>query len=150
MSKPSVFSGFQRWRQKNSLVGWKFGVRAGLILTLAILFLNVGITVGISTSQGIDSDGKAVLVNDDCSTVEKYNIAYHLVINVLSTLLLGASNYTMQCLCAPTRPEVDKAHAKGIWLDIGVPSLKNLKFINRQRLALWICLTASSWPLHLL
>ncbi len=65
-------------------------------------------------------------------------------------MLLGASNYTMQCLSAPTRSEVDKAHSQGIWLDIGVPGVRNLRRISGVRITLWWLLAISSIPLHLL
>lgn len=74
----------------------------------------------------------------------------HLAINVLSTVLLGASNYCMQCLSSPTRGDVDKAHSKGVWLDIGVPSVRNLRRISGRRFALWCLLAVSSIPLHFL
>lgn len=74
----------------------------------------------------------------------------HLIINILSTLLLGASNYSMQCLSSPTRSEIDKAHRQKLWLDIGVPSVRNLRRISASRIALWWLLAASSIPLHLL
>lgn len=74
----------------------------------------------------------------------------HLVINILSTLLLGACNYSMQCLSSPTRAEIDKAHNKGVWLDIGVPSVRNLRRLSTARVTLWWLLAISSIPLHLL
>lgn len=70
--------------------------------------------------------------------------------NVLSTLLLGASNYTMQCLASPTREEVDRAHSQNRWLDIGVPSIRNLTRISSHRKVLWWLLVISGVPLHLL
>lgn len=36
----------------------------------------------------------------------------HIIINILSTALLAASNYVMQCLSAPTRPDVNEAHTQ--------------------------------------
>ena len=74
----------------------------------------------------------------------------HLAINILSTLLLGASNYSMQCLSSPTRSDIDKAHSQGIWLDIGVPSVRNLRRLSTTRIVLWWLLAISSIPLHLL
>ncbi|KAH7392189.1 hypothetical protein DE146DRAFT_661877 [Phaeosphaeria sp. MPI-PUGE-AT-0046c] len=56
----------------------------------------------------------------------------------------------MQCMTAPTRGEVDRAHAARRWLDIGVPSFRNLRRIGRDRLVLWLLLGLSSLPLHLL
>ena len=73
----------------------------------------------------------------------------HLAINILSTLLLGASNFCMQVLCAPTREEIDAAHTRRNWLSIGVPSLKNLFHIDRKKSALWLVLGLSLVPLHL-
>ena len=56
----------------------------------------------------------------------------------------------MQCLVAPSRKEVDIAHSKGIGLDIGVPSVRNLRHISRCRVFLWLALGLSTLPLHLL
>lgn len=50
------------------------------------------------------------IFNDDCVTAKKLNLWLHLLINVLSTILLGISNFYMQLLVVPTRHEVDKAH----------------------------------------
>lgn len=78
------------------------------------------------------------------------NSYLHFAINLLSTILLSSSNYCMQCLSAPTRKEVNTAHAKGVWLDIGIPSMRNLRYIDRRRVILWGLLGLSSLPLHLL
>ena len=56
----------------------------------------------------------------------------------------------MQCLSAPSRSEVNKAHLSGSHLDIGVPSLRNLRHISGRRIALWMILCASTVPLHLM
>ena len=55
----------------------------------------------------------------------------------------------MQRLSAPTRDEVDTAHRRRKWVDIGVPSFRNLLLINRWRTLGWLVLGASSLPLHL-
>lgn len=84
--------------------------------------------------------------------VKQYDSVLHGVVNVLSTLLLGASNYCMQILVAPTRQEVDHAHAHAqkSWLDIGIPSVRNFKGIDWKRCAGWIILALSSSTLHLM
>ncbi|KAG8527921.1 uncharacterized protein KY384_006837 [Bacidia gigantensis] len=56
----------------------------------------------------------------------------------------------MQLLAAPTREEVDKAHAKATWLDIGVPSFRNLRQISRSNCTMWSVLALSSLPIHFL
>jgi hypothetical protein len=46
--------------------------------------------------------GKQVVNNGILSGARPLNIGIHLVINALSTILLGARNCCMQCLSAPT------------------------------------------------
>ena len=85
-----------------------------------------------------------------CDAVRLYNRWLHLLINALSTILLGASNYCAQLLVAPTRKEVDEAHDDKRWLDIGVQSFRNLRRVSSKRLVVWIFLMLSSTLLHLL
>ena len=56
----------------------------------------------------------------------------------------------MQRLSAPTRTEINEAHAKRKYLDIGIPSFRNLGRIGHFRTLLWMVLACSSLPLHLL
>ncbi|EMC93071.1 hypothetical protein BAUCODRAFT_96576 [Baudoinia panamericana UAMH 10762] len=97
------------------------------------------------------SRGFGEIYTGDCSTAANLNSGLHFAINILSTLLLGASNYCAQILSAPTRKEVMDAHKKGDWLDIGVPSFRNLwgKRIARRRKLAWFILLSSSALLHL-
>lgn len=133
---------------------WRIAVRycalAGcLVLLTNIIFLLVG-----ESRAGFPSfssnQGKRTLYDGNCDTTKKINIGVHLLINVLSTILLGASNYCMQCMSAPTREEAEQAHAKFRWVDIGVPSIRNLGKIRGLRVVLWLLLGISSLPLHLL
>ena len=71
-------------------------------------------------------DGVVTLYQGDCKIVGRADTLAHLVIKILSTCLMGASNLTLQLIVAPTRKEVDRAHRSGTFLDIGVPSLHNL------------------------
>lgn len=119
-------------------------------LTAVVIFLiNFSSTIVLKMKWGSASD-----INDifkgDCSRTEQISTGLHLVINLLSTLLLGASNMCMQLLVAPTRSEIDRAHKKFAWLDIGVPSLRNLRYIGRERLVIWVLLGFSSVPIHFL
>ena len=86
----------------------------------------------------------------ECTTVQGINSWLHIAINVLSTALLGVSNLCMQLLAAPTRPEIDEAHGRHIWLDIGVPSFRNIRYISTRRKVIVFVLAASSIPLHFL
>lgn len=81
--------------------------------------------------------------------MNRWSVGLHIVINILSSALLSASNFTMQVLNAPTRSECDKAHAQGHWLDIGITSLHNITKIKWPRSVLWLLLGVSSVPIHL-
>lgn len=95
-------------------------------------------------------DGVVTIYEGDCTTVGRADSATHLVINILSTLLMGASNLILQLIAAPTRKEVDRAHKDGTWLDIGVPSFRSLSRISRVSCVIWCCLALSSIPIHFL
>ncbi|KAJ3944125.1 uncharacterized protein N0V96_005650 [Colletotrichum fioriniae] len=43
----------------------------------------------------------------------------------------------MQCLMAPTRPEIDDAHARQHWLDVGVASVRNFWNITWKKKIVW-------------
>ena len=133
---------------------WKIGIRycalsASLVFLLNTIFLFVG-----EARAGFPSfshnQGKRVLYDGNCGTTKKINVGVHLLINVLSTIILGASNYCMQCMSAPTREEAEQAHASFRWVDIGIPSIRNLGKIRGLRVVLWLLLGVSSLPLHLL
>lgn len=85
-----------------------------------------------------------------CENLDRLSTLSHVVVNILSAVLLSASNYTMQVLCSPKRAEVDRAHRQGTFMTIGGQSFKNLRFIDIYRVALWSLLAISSLPLHLL
>lgn len=112
-----------------------------------VLLINVIVTIGIVVHFGAEK-GLSTLYQGNCNHVSQINFGIHLAINVLGTLLLAASNYCMQVLSAPTRREVDRAHAQRKWLDIGLSSFRNLGKIRRWRLWLWILLLVASLPLH--
>ena len=124
---------------------WRFIVSSGLVITLIVLAINVSILIWSKARH----DGNT-LYQGDCTSAKSSLTYSSLAINVLSTLLLGASNAAMQCLCAPTRAEVDKVHATGSWLDIGVSGLRNWNAMERWRKFAWGFILASSLPLHLL
>lgn len=120
------------------------------ILTIGIILVtNLSVTLFAVSKYG-SQDGVGLIYEGDCNTVKKLSLWIHLLINLLGTGMLSASNYCMQLQAAPTRANVDKAHAKGTWLDIGVPSLRNLRHLGRKRILTWLLLALSSVPIHLL
>ncbi len=114
-----------------------------------VLVVNVIVTIWGTARFGVQ--GTLVTIQDgDCSKSKKLSLWLHLAINILSTLLLGASNYCMQCLSSPSRAEIDSAHSEHIWLDIGVPSVRNLRRVSWNKIILWWLFAISTIPLHLL
>jgi hypothetical protein len=136
-------------KNRHNILGWRMGAvvsacTAGVVFLINLLFLIIAMaTVG-------QRDGIGTLYQGDCNTVKRMDTAIHLILNLLGVAVLGASNYTTQCLSSPTRHEIDKAHAKRKALDIGLPSAYNLRFMSRTKILLWSFLMLSTLPLHLL
>ncbi|KAB8224802.1 hypothetical protein BDV33DRAFT_187817 [Aspergillus novoparasiticus] len=130
-------------------VGWRRTLLLGFVISVVVLVFNLGFALWAVQHHHVQ-DGQGVLYAEDCKKVRNFGIGFHLIINILSTALLGASNYCMQVLGAPTRTEVDTAHQNGQWLDIGVLSVRNFSQIAKKRFWLWMCLAFSSLPLHLM
>jgi hypothetical protein len=128
--------------------GWRAGALISSCIAAVSLIINIAVVAWLgSRNAGL---GVVEIFNGDCGKVQTMDIWVHLAINVISTLLLGGSNYCMQCLSAPTRSDIDRAHARGKWLDIGVPSTRNLFAIPWYKALLWWTLGFSSVPLHLM
>ena len=131
--------------------GWHTGVLACATSVVVVLFINVGLTIYAATNPDYRMKrGIWTLYEGSCDKSKTIGLWLHLVINALSTVLLSGSNYTQQCLAAPTRSEIDVAHARRRWMDIGVPSIRNLFKIKPERTLLWIAIGVTSIPLHLL
>ena len=114
-----------------------------------MLLINLILVIVVSAKHNV-IDGLGTLQDGDCNETKRLDLWLHFLINILSTLLLGASNYSMQCLSAPTRKDVDSAHGQNTWMDIGVPSIRNVFRVSWPRKVLWCLLFLSSIPLHLM
>ncbi|KAL1792900.1 hypothetical protein ACET3X_009407 [Alternaria dauci] len=152
LKKQSVFDLPWRAAEKHlgpRFTGWRFGVLNFAFWASIVLFVNIAATVSGFTVSPI---ARGVFFDGDCDRVKRLNTWLHLAINVLSTIVLAGSNYTMQCLSAPTRSEIDAAHSRkpSVYLDVGILSVRNLSYISERRTFLWVLLALSSLPLHLL
>ena len=130
--------------------GWRGVVTGAVLLSSIALIVNLVILYVAASEPSDPVTGAKTLSSGPCSRISTAYTGFHLAINILSTLLLASSNATMQCLSAPTRKEVDAAHSKEKWLDIGISSLRNWRFMSNWRRIVYILLAASSLPLHLL
>jgi hypothetical protein len=136
-------------RRKYRFKSWKVGVVTAGMTTTIVLFVNISLTIWATVEFGLDN-GIGTAYEGSCDVVSAWSFWLHILINGLSSMLLSASNYTMQCVAAPTRTECECAHARGDWLDIGVPSVRNLFKIRWKRRIMWALLAISSTPIHLL
>ena len=139
----------RRKGRRSAFNGWRVGVAVCASTATLVLIINISLTIWASAKIGL-SDGLATIQDGSCQKTQNLSLWLHLAINALSTALLAASNYCMQCLSSPTREEIDQAHSHNKWLDIGVPSVRNLRNIARRRIVLWWLLAFSGIPLHLL
>jgi hypothetical protein len=117
------------------------------IVAFGVLIVNFVSMIWAIAKDRLDT-GYGVLYDGNCGKAQDISTALHVLINILSTILLSASNYTMQCLHSPTRRQVDLAHAQNKWLDIGIPSWRNRKHVSIKNRILWVLLALSSVPLH--
>ena len=127
--------------------GWEATVRVWIWGVGTVLLFNVALTIWASTHYDV-KEGIGTIYQGDCEKVSRLDTYLHLLINIFSSLILGASNYTMQVLVSPTRQDIDRAHQRGIWLDIGIPSVRNLRRVPKYRVLLWWLLALSSIPMH--
>ena len=112
-----------------------------------VLLLNITMAAWALHHVGL-GNGLVVIYRGSCKKMENINRWVHLYINLFASLLLGASNCVMQRLSAPTRKDVDNAHQKHVWLEVGMNSVKNLLHIPWTRKILYLVLLAFSLPIH--
>ncbi|CAI7620077.1 unnamed protein product [Penicillium viridicatum] len=117
------------WLKTRALHAWRVTVASGAFATLIILLINI-ITISVICAKYPMSGNGVAFYTGSCETTK--------------------CNFAMQCLNSPTRAEVDAAHAKQHWLNIGTPSIRDLFFVSRAKLCLWLVLGLSSFPLHML
>lgn len=73
---------------------WKMALYLGSISAFVVLLFNVGFILWAINHHGLQGD-QAVLFTGDCEKSKQISTGIHLVINILGTVLLGASNYGM-------------------------------------------------------
>lgn len=142
------FAFLKLWRRLK--YGWRFGTFMSCILVGIILCFNIAFTIYVLTVKPPSDDGVGELSSGRCHSILSASTKIHILINVCSAVVVAASNYNMQCLSAPTRADIDKAHRRRKHLQIGVQSLKNLRHLQSWKVILWVALLISTLPLHFL
>lgn len=131
--------------------GWRTAALVNTILmTIVAILMTMFSSVALVQAGGFNKP--VVFYTGSCgiSGATTLNTTLHLLINILSTAILASSNMFMQILNAPSREEVDKSHARGSWLDIGVLSARNIFRLSPFKTMAWLGFLASSTPVHLL
>ena len=82
------------WPNIGFSTSWRFGLVAGAICSLFVLLLNLSLTVWAVSTHEV-RDGQGTVFEGSCATSKRLDVSIHLIVNVLSTLLLGVSNYCM-------------------------------------------------------
>lgn len=72
---------------------WKRMLYMGSMTSATVLVLNLVMVLWASLRDS--KDGKGVLRVDNCDRIKELSTGIHLLINILSTLLLAASNFAM-------------------------------------------------------
>lgn len=78
-----------------SLGSWKGTLFLGSLSCCVVLLINVGFIAWAASGQPVED--RLSLYAGDCDKVKQMSVGIHLVINVLSTVLLAASNFGMVC-----------------------------------------------------
>lgn len=135
---------------------WIYGalfrtIEAACILILNLALFLTAVRMGYKGSPPDKTNLVSIPIYEGkCTVANQWSTGLHVIINILSTWLLAASNYVMQCLNAPSREDLDRAHPQGRWLYIGTWSFKNFREMDWKRKTLWGLLFLSSTPIHLL
>ncbi|KAK4241300.1 hypothetical protein C8A03DRAFT_41246 [Achaetomium macrosporum] len=124
--------------------GWRAGVAMIVLATFAILIAGFVCLVVAISGVSLEEAGRSAIFAGSCATARGIDWGLHAAINVLVVALVAGANYTFQILSSPTRSEVTAAHQGREWLDIGVPSFRNLGRIRGSRTLLAVVLLATA------
>ncbi|KAI0972797.1 hypothetical protein F4678DRAFT_429407 [Xylaria arbuscula] len=139
--RTSKFFSQEKWR-RTAIINVIFACVCNLIL---LIFLAVSIS-----QPGASLARPTIVFDGSCTASSRLNLLLHFLINIISTAVLASSNFFMQILNAPSRQEIDLAHAWLQSLDIGIPSVRNLSHVSRLKTVSWFIFLATSIPIHLL
>ncbi|KAK7976322.1 26S proteasome non-ATPase regulatory subunit 12 [Apiospora arundinis] len=114
------------------------------------LVLFISFFISWSKQQSSSSLGTTLIHRGRCKDTGTLNTILHLALNIISTGILSSSNFFMQIVTSPSRPEINLAHTYLRSLDIGLQSVRNLPSLSKFKQACWALLLFSSLPIHLL
>ncbi|KAL9116930.1 MAG: hypothetical protein Q9187_006539 [Circinaria calcarea] len=107
-------------------------LRIQLAIAILVAGSNIGATIWLPIAYPPNSLGVGTFTYGSCKNASYNNSVLHIALNIVSSLFLGAGNYCMQILAAPSREEIEQAHAKKTSLEIGVLSVKNMWHMSEK------------------
>ncbi|KAM7210124.1 hypothetical protein V8F06_014494, partial [Rhypophila decipiens] len=134
----------------NRFRGWRGTLTLLCIVSWVLAVAVLGISISLTVHGGIH-DGYLTTVtikSGSCADIKSADTWIHLVMNILSSCMLAATNFAMQAWSAPTRSDIDKVHSKGGTIDIAVSSVCNMFWIRPVRLLFWVVMFLVALPLH--
>ncbi|TDZ32092.1 hypothetical protein C8035_v012335 [Colletotrichum spinosum] len=130
--------------------GWRRAAAVNVVLMNVALAVLIGVLcVAISATGDVARAWEFYRADCGSGSLSVLNTLLHLLLNALSTVVLASSSFFMQVLNSPSRREVDATHARGDWLDIGIPSWRNAFRLSRFKLVAWLLLLLTSVPIHM-
>ena len=135
-SRPSLFDKIfpgARARRRCLPAGWRGGVVMLLLANLLMLIVSIVCLALAATRTHTTLGGESSLRDGSCGRVRAASMGIRAVVNVEAVVLIASAGYVFQVLSSPTRAEVNAAHARHRWLDVGVPSVRNLGSVAAGR-----------------
>jgi hypothetical protein len=120
---------------RSLMTGWRAGVAVNMFLAFLILVASVTCLI-LASVKGHMSTWESSLMEGSSATVDGIARGVVAAVNVFAIVLIAGANYVVQILNSPTRAEIDNAHTSFKWLDVGIPSLRNLSLISSTRATL--------------
>lgn len=137
------------WPEPRGWKGWRRSIALLSLGSFVALMTNVALLIWATTTPR--RAGNTVLVYQGTERkMKNVNAALHAIITVLSSILLAGGNACMQVMVAPTRYDINRAHTRGRWLDVGVSGFRNLFAVPWKRKLPWLMIAIGCIPLHLL
>ncbi|KAI1383081.1 uncharacterized protein F4822DRAFT_422100 [Hypoxylon trugodes] len=129
--------------------GWR---RTGIFSIISTL--SCGIVLLVWFVRAIQQEGSSVystttIFEGNCVKAKRFGLLIHAFLIIVSSLILASFRFFMQILSSPSRAEIDRAHSELRSLEIGVSSIKNLRYVSWIKTVAWVVLLASSIPIHL-
>lgn len=134
-------------KARKFMTGWRGGIALNMSLAVVCLLVAIVAVILAATTKRLSGQPETIF-EGKCGRARSIDLGLHALINVFAFFFIAAGNYVAQVLASPTRTEVQSAHSKQKWLDIGIPSLRNLAGISKGRGLLCAVIVLAAVSIH--